>query len=145
MNVFSETMVRESLGEPLGWGMADPTGCGSWWSHKTGNAKVQPSNWWILQEAHSTLQRSPAYQTPWSCSAVRKCYQICHKPVCRKKILSPLQAKSFINWMKHGKTGTMLLWEGALAAATQELSCDLGEKELHGQKTERQSRNSFGF
>lgn len=41
--------------------------------------------------------------------------------------------------MKRGNTRTMLLWEGALAAATQELSCDLREEELDGQKTKRQN------
>jgi len=41
--------------------------------------------------------------------------------------------------MKHGKTGTMSLWEGALAAATQELSCEHSQEELDGQKTKRQN------
>jgi len=33
----------------------------------------------------------------------------------------------------------MSLWEGALAAATQELSCEHSQEELDGQKTKRQN------
>lgn len=46
--------------------------------------------------------------------------------------------------MKHGKTRTTLLWEGALAAATQELGCDLGEEELDGQRPKGKTLSPFG-